>query len=93
MVYFIDCGPYTKVGITSDVRGRMSGLETHNPFPMRIWGTISGDRNLERQLHQELAAYRRRNEWFEFDDEARGAIRQWLKDSGGEIHEAVATNG
>jgi hypothetical protein len=93
LVYFIDCGRYTKVGTTFDIRNRMSGIETHNPFEISLWGLIRGNRPLESQLHVELGAYRKRNEWFELDAEARTAIRSWLKKNGGEVSETEADNG
>lgn len=58
-----------KVGTTTDLKGRLAGVQTGCPYPAEIVATWVGDRRLETALHRELAAYRRVGEWFEIDDE------------------------
>lgn len=86
VVYFIDCGPYTKIGTTCDIRTRISGFEGHNPFPLSLWGLIPGDVKLERQLHRDLADRRFRKEWFLLDEQTKAEIRDWLLEHDGEFY-------
>lgn len=86
VVYFIDCGPYTKIGTTCEIRGRIKGIETHNPFPLSLWGLIPGDTKLESQLHRDLADCRRHKEWFALDPATKQDIRGWLLENGGEFY-------
>lgn len=86
-VYFIDCGPYTKIGTTSrPILKRISGLSGANPFPMSLWGLVKGDGRLERQFHESLALYHHRMEWFLLDAEEKANIRSWLIANGGEFY-------
>lgn len=88
VVYFIDCGPMTKVGYTSSlIEDRIKGIATHNPFDLTLWALVAGDMRFEREWHSYLAKYRYRNEWFRLTAEARDDIKRLISEHGGELYE------
>ena len=94
VVYFVDCGSFTKIGHTAQrIIDRMNGIKTHNPFPLALWGLIAGPVSLEREIHEVLASHRRRNEWFEFDEPTKGDIRRWIAENGGNVFPAGDIDG
>ncbi len=45
-VYFIECKQYIKIGFTTNtLKSRLSVIQAHNPFKLRILGFISCDCN------------------------------------------------
>ena len=83
LVYFvqIETGPI-KIG-TSDIvsfKGRLEGLQNGSPHPLRVLATIAGDRSLERDLHEQLAAYRIRGEWFLDCDAVRNVMNELVQE-------------
>lgn len=88
VVYFVDCGEYTKVGHTGGWVGeRMKGIETHNPFELKLWGLIVGDRETESAFHEILAQHRHRNEWFRLNRDTKQRIADLLTSNGGEVYD------
>lgn len=53
VVYYVKIGNHIKIGCTADFANRMSSL-----MPDRIFGTEPGDRNLERERHEQFAHLR-----------------------------------
>lgn len=85
-VYFIDCGPYTKIGFTArQFRFRLDALKTGNPFDVVLWAAVPGDIRLEKRLHDEFAGYHHQGEWFQFDAEGRKAVKRRVSSLGGRI--------
>jgi len=70
-VYLIRGGSYCKIGITKDVKARLSSLRTSNPLELELlcsYGAKNKDsREIESYLHEEFKEYRRKGEWFELD--------------------------
>lgn len=86
MIYFIDCGPYTKIGFTTrGAETRLLGLKTSNPFEMRLWGVAPGTAETERALHQFFHDYRHNREWFRFDSEGRDLLLTKLRELNGRV--------
>lgn len=59
---------YRKVGYSQDRDGaltRVADLQTGNPLPLILEGWGEGDLDDEFFIHQSLAAYHVRGEWFE----------------------------
>lgn len=87
-VYFVDCGEFTKIGHTRQVIAqRLDGIETHNPFPLKLWALVAGDVPMERALHWLFAEQRHRNEWFRFSDRHKAKLCVWVREVGGETYE------
>lgn len=66
-VYFIrredNVGP-VKIGTTANPCKRLSGIQTGNPYKLKIIKTIKGGKNLERTLHNKFEQFRMEGEWF-----------------------------
>lgn len=93
VVYFIDCGELTKIGISAGyVATRMRGMATDNPFKKTLWGLMPGYRKEEMWLHRELMEFHYQGEWFRFDDEIREELKRFIRKQGGEIYDE-ADNG
>jgi hypothetical protein len=57
-IYFVQCGPYIKIGVGRDVRSRVQALQCASPF----------------DLHTKFAAHRHKGEWFHNVPELRHYI-------------------
>src|SRR5262245_36954545 len=57
---------HIKIGFTDqdDATERVRQLQTGNPFPIVLLCTLDGDRERERQLHQDYASAHIAGEWF-----------------------------
>lgn len=65
-----------KVGRSKDPKRRMESLQTAHPAPLQLLGVIDEDK--EQQIHGQLAAHRKSGEWFAWNEQTRGKIRQYL---------------
>lgn len=65
-IYFVqDCGTgLVKIGVTSDIRGRLNVYETSNPAGVRLLAVVPGGAGEEREMHARFAHLRVRGEWF-----------------------------
>jgi hypothetical protein len=79
-LYLIQCGPFVKIGVATEVEPRLLELQIGNPIELKlIWQsgefTRSEAYRFERLAHRKLAAHRVSGEWFQIDPEtARTAI-------------------
>lgn len=88
VVYFLDCGEFTKIGHTAGwIEDRLKGIETHNPFELVLWGLVAGDVKFERMWHADLDEYRYRNEWFRLTADVREQIKVAIRRHGGELYD------
>ena len=71
-VYAISDGTAIKVGRSSNVRKRLSSLQSSNPRELSIVAQVFHDDSVaaERAAHEALAEYHIRLEWFSCDDRA-----------------------
>jgi hypothetical protein len=63
-----------KVGIATDVRGRLWNMQCNTPFEVRIIATADAHHTLEETLHKFLAEDRIRGEWFRRSPRVNGLI-------------------
>lgn len=58
-----------KIGITNNLQQRLSTIQTAYPYELSVWFTkaIRKPKTLETSLHNSLADYRLKGEWFEGD--------------------------
>jgi len=78
VVYFIH-GVGTdriKIGKSASVLGRISGLKTSSPVPLRLVAIEPGYTELERDLHARFANIRSHGEWFRLTPELTEVIQQ-----------------
>jgi hypothetical protein len=54
-----------KIGYSGNPEARRVQLQTGNPRELVIIGVMSGDADLEKELHQRFSTYRIRCEWFQ----------------------------
>ena len=59
-------GPMVKVGVTANVAGRLSNIQTGNPRLVAVdfFWRCRDARRVERAVHMRLSAWSVRNEWF-----------------------------
>jgi hypothetical protein len=76
LVYFMVSGEFVKIGFTTqDVRTRKTQLNTGNPEELQVIGSIVvRDDQDDRWLHEELAPFQYRAEWFHLTPESRAKI-------------------
>jgi Meiotically Up-regulated Gene 113 (MUG113) protein len=91
MIYFIQAVQYEydrnrggagpiKIGYTDDpnLQDRFSGIQTGNPYPLRVLGVIaSGTYRSEGLIHQKFSSTRMRGEWFKCTDTLRTFIEKY----------------
>lgn len=73
-LYILKCHKFYKIGITNNVKKRVSILQIGNPYKIELvsfFGRIPAI-YLERFLHQALREFRISGEWFSF---GRGEIK------------------
>lgn len=63
-VYFVKCGEYIKIGYSTDVEARITGMMCDNPNDLELLACFHGNRITERILHESFSHCRHRNEWF-----------------------------
>ena len=78
IIYFVRCQDFVKVGEARDTQARLSGLQVGCPYELELIGTIRGRFETEFSIHDTLAPYRVRGEWFRWCDEVRLAIAAYL---------------
>jgi Meiotically up-regulated gene 113 len=66
MIYFIRTGEYVKIGYSTNVPTRLSGIKTATPYDIELLGTCPGTRATEKSLHDRFARLHYRGEWFRF---------------------------
>lgn len=65
-IYVMECQGFYKVGITENVRHRVSTVQTASPFPVTLvasWRSADAKRE-EKRIHSLLHRYHERGEWF-----------------------------
>lgn len=70
VVYFVNCeaAKAIKIGISRDVRSRLSSIQTGNPFKLSLIGCVPGTITEERILHEYFSEIRAVGEWFYTND-------------------------
>lgn len=73
-VYFIQCGPFVKIGLAQSVRKRFQGLQQVMPFQLELRGVIQPAegqklRDLERGFHKRFKSAHQVGEWFRLEGE------------------------
>lgn len=54
-----------KIGHTTDLKGRLRGLQTAAPYPLQMLANWPGTKARERRVHRYLNQFRKVGEWFE----------------------------
>lgn len=82
-LYVISCPEFdaVKIGISSDVIGRLRNLQSSNPCELFLEFFVERvHKKLEKQLHKKLESSKIRNEWFVYSNElTKKTLRELLE--------------
>jgi hypothetical protein len=67
-VYFVRIGKHIKIGVTTNLKGRLQSFRTSSTDEITVLLTIPGDREVERRLHDLFREERIQLEFFRGDD-------------------------
>ena len=76
-LYVMECGKYTKIGISKNPNNRRKQLQTSNPEPIELIYSVEifqFAEYFEAVLHTAYKEFRKKGEWFELDDCAEGDL-------------------
>lgn len=77
VIYFAGFKKFVKIGFTSgSIASRLSSLQTSSPEPMKVYATMWGTKNSERDLHLRFADLKIRGEWYSLRGQLRSFITQ-----------------
>ena len=68
---------FCKIGVTTNIDGRLKVLQTANPMPLVVLATISGGISLESELHRVHAKDRLNGEWFKLTDSIKESFEAY----------------
>ena len=70
-LYCVRCNEFIKIGITSDVSGRITLLQIGNPYKLRLLASWAVEDAIvqEERLHGILGRWYERGEWFKAPDD------------------------
>jgi hypothetical protein len=73
-IYFIQCGPFVKIGRASDPHYRLRELQAGNPEELTLLATVLDASVLEGAVHDRFKHLRIRGEWFRLEPDLREFI-------------------
>lgn len=73
-VYFAEAGGLIKIGVTENVKARLSSLQTGCPSPITLIKVIRGGRKTEERIHKRFSHLRTKGEWFQITDDLNSYI-------------------
>jgi hypothetical protein len=76
-VYFVRAGEHFKIGWSQRPEGRVAALQTGNPLPLSLLGSMRGSEDDERALHGAFAHWRAKGEWFRAEPAAMQLV-EWI---------------
>ena len=79
MIYFIEHAGLIKIGFATNIEKRLESFKTAIPAFVRL-GSMEGSRGHERAIHNALAFYREKGEWFRDCTEVRNFLMQVIRD-------------
>lgn len=68
-VYFIECGGFIKIGVTTDLEKRLKSIETSNPHDPTILLSLPGTTQSEKAFHRQFKKQHKVREWFHWEGE------------------------
>lgn len=70
MIYFIKGhDKYIKIGFTTDIKNRLSTLQTSSPTKLTVIKLTKGTIRQEKELHKRFSNLRTNGEWFELSND------------------------
>ena len=85
-VYFIQAGEggSIKIGTSTHPKKRLRGLQTSHDTELRLLAAIEGGEKLEAELHERLAPWHVRGEWFRPSPEVLAVVQETIENGGRE---------
>lgn len=66
MIYFISNKKHVKIGYSKNPYVRLKQLQTAHPTKLKLLGTLEGDYNTEKLLHEIFKKNKQQGEWFSY---------------------------
>ena len=67
-LYIVRCNEFYKIGISDNVKNRMFGMQTDNPYKLELIVSVQGPcdaiSRFEKRLHKSLKKWNIQGEWF-----------------------------
>lgn len=63
-LYMVQCGPYVKIGTTSNIKQRLVSLRVYNPYPIKLIGYWEDYGYMEKSWHESLKHLHHHGEWY-----------------------------
>jgi hypothetical protein len=78
-------GQPVKIGFSRNLRLRIETLQMGCPFKLMLVAFVYGGRDMEREIHAELAAHRIREDWFFMCDDVGTAFESRIEQQAREL--------
>lgn len=81
IVYVVtDDRGHLKIGVTRDIRARLVGIQSGNPYPLRLlmWQEVRHAVELDQKILQAVKTYRMSGEWMQDHEVVREVLRKML---------------
>ena len=79
-IYFVKSGDYVKIGLSSNIKERLTDLQTGNPEPLELLYSYPIKKhkpiNIEQAHHYRFRKHHHYNEWFHLSDEIKNYIEK-----------------
>jgi hypothetical protein len=63
-LYMIQCGEFIKIGVTDNIKVRLTSIQSGNPYPVKLVGFWKGEGWREQMWHEHLKEFHHSGEWF-----------------------------
>ncbi len=74
------CGPYTKIGRSSNIDNRLAALKAGCPYLIELIGVLENGGDLEHEYHKEYAHAHHTGEWFSLSSgEIENILTSWKR--------------
>jgi predicted GIY-YIG superfamily endonuclease len=93
-IYIVECEGLYKIGITKNVKKRISGMTTGNPFEIQVIKAriVQACRENEKMMHNKFRCKNKSGEWFDLsDNDLELASKMIDKMKSGKIKKSVRT--
>lgn len=74
MIYFIRQNEQVKIGVTDNIKNRLSELQVGSPYKLSVMLLIDGDYKDEVELHRIFKDHRIRGEWYWLNEDIKEYI-------------------
>lgn len=69
MIYFLKCNSYVKIGFTTNIKKRVSALDTAIPYNIQLLFWVDGNIEFEKTVHDIFSEWNHKKEWFKISED------------------------